>query len=84
MACPKPGPSRRGLKQPIPDSCQSFHIELLLVVPTDSRLEVIDDALRLLAVWAVRAARSSIAKPTSSQQAGSPDDPHDPTEEENQ
>jgi hypothetical protein len=42
------------------------------------------DALRLLATWAVRAARSRIAEPTSRQRRGSPDQPHDPTQEENQ
>jgi hypothetical protein len=53
------------------------------MLATGSQQQAIQDVLRLLAVWAVRAARSRIAEPTSAQRRDSPDQPQDPTQEEN-
>jgi len=61
-----------------------LQLEAELLPVAGQQQHAIDDALRLLATWAVRAARAPIAEPTSSQRRGSPDQPQDPTQEENQ
>ena len=62
VTCPKSGSScqgRRGArKQSVPDGSQSFQLVPVLTPATGPRREVIQDALRLLATWAVRAARA--------------------------
>ena len=45
-------------RQPVPGGSQSFQLVPVLTPATGPRREVIQDALRLLATWAVRAARA--------------------------
>ncbi len=49
--------AQAGIRSPTPAT--AIHLEPRLVPATESQLLIIDTARRLLAVWAVRAARSS-------------------------
>ena len=52
-------------RQPVPGGSQSFQLVPVLTPATVSRQEVMQDALCLLAAWAVRAAHTPTGEPDS-------------------